>query len=146
MCVYIYIYVCIYMYIYIYIYTHTHTHTQLIFNEGAKAVIQGKDSLFTNGTETSQIFFLIYFYLFTCLHLILVAASRIFSCSLWDLVPWPGIKWGPLHWENRVLATGPTGKSHSQIVLMKKKWTLNPCMTVYLKINLRCIIYLNSVK
>ena len=38
---------CVYIYIYTYI--------QLIFNEGAKAVIQGKDSLFINGTENSQI-------------------------------------------------------------------------------------------
>ena len=65
-------------------------------------------------------------YLFSCtrswlLHvgsLIFVAACRIFhcsmqtlSCSMWDLVPWPGIEPGPLHWECGVLATGPPGKS-----------------------------------
>ena len=33
------------------------------------------------------------------------------SCSMWDLVCWPGIKPGPLHWETGVLATGPPGKS-----------------------------------
>ena len=33
------------------------------------------------------------------------------SCSMWDLVPWPGIKPRPLHWEHGVLATGPRGKS-----------------------------------
>ena len=31
------------------------------------------------------------------------------SCSMWDLVPWPGIE--PLHWECGVLATGPPGRS-----------------------------------
>ena len=31
--------------------------------------------------------------------------------GLWDLVPWPGIKVWPLHWELGVLATGPPGKS-----------------------------------
>ena len=37
-----------------------------------------------------------------------------FSCSTWDLVPWAGIEPSPLHWEHRVLATGPPGTS--------KKW------------------------
>ena len=34
-----------------------------------------------------------------------------FSCCMWDLVPWPGSNLGPLHWELRVLAVGPPGKS-----------------------------------
>ena len=34
-----------------------------------------------------------------------------FSCSMWDLVPWAGIKPGSLHWECGVLVTGPLGKS-----------------------------------
>ena len=33
------------------------------------------------------------------------------TCGMWDLVPWPGIKPGPLHWELRVLVIGPPGKS-----------------------------------
>ena len=33
------------------------------------------------------------------------------SCGMWDLVPWPGIKLEPLHWELGVLATGPPGES-----------------------------------
>ena len=32
---------------------------------------------------------------------------------MWDPVPWPGIKPRPLHWECRILATGPTGKSQT---------------------------------
>ena len=31
------------------------------------------------------------------------------SCSMWDLVPWPGRE--PLHWEHGVLATGLPWKS-----------------------------------
>ena len=29
------------------------------------------------------------------------------SCSMWDLVPWPGIDPGPQHWKRGMLATGP---------------------------------------
>ena len=36
---------------------------------------------------------------------------RTLSCSKWDLVPRSGIKSSPLHWEHRVLATGPPGRS-----------------------------------
>ena len=39
-------------------------------------------------------FIFFYIYLFTWLHWVLVAACRIFSCGMWDLVPWPGIKPG----------------------------------------------------
>ena len=45
------------------------------------------------------------------MHLVLVA-DGIFSCSMQDLVPWPGIEAGPLHWECRVWVTGPPDKSH----------------------------------
>ena len=52
-----------------------------------------------------------FIYLF--IWLLWVMAHRIFNlhCGMWDLVPWPGIKPGPLHWELRVLAAGPPGKS-----------------------------------
>ena len=40
-----------------------------------------------------------------------LGANGLFNCSMWDLVPWPGINPGPLHWEHVVLATGPPGKS-----------------------------------
>ena len=33
------------------------------------------------------------------------------SCSMWGLIPWLGIKLGPLRWERRVSAIGPAGKS-----------------------------------
>ena len=33
-------------------------------------------------------------------------------CSVWDLVPWPGIE--PRHWEHEVLATGPSRKSPTE--------------------------------
>ena len=49
------------------------------------------------------------YFLFVCLAALgSVVAHRIFrlSCSMQILVPLPGIKPGPLHWEHRVLATG----------------------------------------
>ena len=36
---------------------------------------------------------------------------RFLSCRMWNLVPHPGLNLGPLHWEHRILATGPPGKS-----------------------------------
>ena len=48
---------------------------------------------------------------------VLLAAYRIFSCGIWDLVPWPGVEPRPLHWELRVLATGPPGKFPDGFVL-----------------------------
>ena len=60
-----------------------------------------------------KIFIFIY-----CPHWILVMAHRIFdlrcgmltlSCSVWNLVPSPGIKPRPMHWKHGVLATGPQG-------------------------------------
>ena len=37
--------------------------------------------------------------------------TGMFSYSMWDPFPWPGLEQGPLHYECRVLATGPPGKS-----------------------------------
>ena len=39
------------------------------------------------------------------------------SYSMWDLVPSPGIKLGPLHWEHGVLAPAPPGMSLSDFFL-----------------------------
>ena len=36
---------------------------------------------------------------------------QVFTFGMWDLVPWPGIHSGSLHWEYEVLATGPQAKS-----------------------------------
>lgn len=38
-------------------------------------------------------------------------------CGLQDLVPLPGIKPGPVHWERAVPATGPLGQSQSSCFL-----------------------------
>ena len=38
------------------------------------------------------------FYIYVSIYLVcrvLVAACEVFSCSMWDLVPWPGIEPGP---------------------------------------------------
>ena len=50
-------------------------------------------------------------YLFIWLHGVLVAAC-----------PCPGNEPGPLHWEHRVLATGPSGKSQLIIVYANQPW------------------------
>ena len=42
--------------------------------------------------------FLNVYLLFIWLHQILVTACGIFSCGTWDLVPWPGIEYGPPEW------------------------------------------------
>ena len=45
-----------------------------------------------------------------------VVAFGIFSWGMWDLIPWPQEKnLDPLHWERRVLASGPPGKSPSKL-------------------------------
>ena len=45
-----------------------------------------------NSGKISSDFFNIYFYLFIWLCQVLVAAYGIFSCSMWNLVPRPGVK------------------------------------------------------
>ena len=50
-----------------------------------------------------------YFYFFIWPHQVLVVAHKIFSCSMWDRVPWPGIEpwlpvlgaWSLSHWTTR---------------------------------------------
>ena len=62
----------------------------------------------------SQSCFCCHFFLFkTCIFIwlwqVLVVACRIFSCSMWDLFPWPGIEpgspalgaWNLSHWTTR---------------------------------------------
>ena len=56
-------------------------------------------------------FFNIYLPLFTWLCWVLIAACGIFSGSVWDFVPWPGLNPGPLHWKHGVSVTGPPWKS-----------------------------------
>ena len=46
---------------------------------------------------------------------VLTATCRIFSCGMWDLVPWPGP--GSLHWEHSLTA-GPSGKSLYILLLL----------------------------
>ena len=57
-----------------------------------------------------QSFLSSFYFTFIWLHQI-VAACRIFSCGMWDLVPRPGIKPMSPQWEHEVLATGPPEKS-----------------------------------
>ena len=54
--------------------------------------------------------------------------------SMWDLVPWPGIKPGPLHWEHRVLATGPPGKSLENYSLELKSFPYTSVISIFLSL------------
>ena len=63
------------------IYTHTHTHIYVCIYKDYKVII-----------------------------LFIYLAVLSLNCSMWGLVPWPGINPGPLHWERKVLAIGPPGK------------------------------------
>ena len=58
-------------------------------------------------------------WIFLAPHRIFLCDLRTLSCHVWDLVPWPGIKQGSLHWELWVLATGPPGKSQAWNLLNK---------------------------
>ena len=55
--------------------------------------------------------------------------SLVVACELsggkCDLVPWPGIEPGPLHWEGGVLTTGPPGKSHHDVLFFLLQVRLN---------------------
>ena len=70
---------------------------------------------------------LLIFLIFIWLHQVFVEICkilncriRVLSCSMWDLVPWSGVNLGPLHWERRVLDTGPPWKSPSWLLLIQK--------------------------
>ena len=55
------------------------------------------------------------------------------SCSMWDLVPLPGIEPGPLHWELRVLTTGPSGKPLKDFFKGKKTINIYPWVALVVK-------------
>ena len=50
---------------------------------------------------------------------------RVFCCSMWDLVPWPGSNPGPVHGEHRVLAPGPPGKSQTPYGFCWWEWSIS---------------------
>ena len=57
-------------------------------------------------------------YLFIWLHWVLAVICKIFSCSMWDLAPSPGIEPDSLHLQHGVSATGPPGKSPNLVLLI----------------------------
>ena len=61
----------------------------------------------------------------------LAVAQGIFSCCMWDLVPWPGIELVPLHWECRVLATGPPGESPAFLLFLFLSFFLSSLLMLY---------------
>ena len=69
-------------------------------------------SLWETEKNTAHHFTYTYIYIYTHTYIFdCVSSSRIFSCSMWDLVSWLGSNLGPLHWESRALTPGPSGKS-----------------------------------
>ena len=78
----------------------------------------------------------IYVYVFIWLHQVFIAECGIFSCSMWDLVPWPGIKPRPpalgvqifSHWTIREVPRSVTLKKNANL-------RLSPfhCWLMYLK-------------
>ena len=65
-------------------------------------------------TNLFLIFMFAFFFVFFWLLWVLVAVHMIFTCSIWDLVPWPGIEpgpsalgtWGLSHWPTREVPCG----------------------------------------
>ena len=55
------------------------------------------------------------------IYLFIYLAASGLSCSMWDLVPWPWIKPGPLHWKRGVLATSPPGEPQYLFLGQRKK-------------------------
>ena len=74
---------------------------------------------FKQSSLLSEPMFLKNIYLFIWLRWVLVEAQGIFSCGMWHLVPWPGIKPCPLYWEHRAFATGPPRKSLNLRILIR---------------------------
>ena len=49
--------------------------------------------------------------IFIWLHQVIAVACKLLVAVMWDLVPWPRMKPHSVHWECRILATGPPRKS-----------------------------------
>ena len=81
---------------------------------------------FSQISEEKKTFFK---YSSSCLHQVLVVACRVFdlhcrceffSAACCGMVPGSGIEPESFHWEYRILATGPLGKSQEENILNKK--------------------------
>ena len=75
------------------------------------------------------------------------------SCGMWDLVPWPGIEPGPLHWVCGVLIIGPPDviavlQPLNLVWLSSTPWTAacqaSPSITISLSFNISQIYVLLS--
>ena len=60
-----------------------------------------------------------------------MAHGIFFSYGMWDLVPNQRSNLGLLHWDHRVLATGPPGKSQVNYSLTKEQRQFNGERTVF---------------
>ena len=61
-------------------------------------------------------------YLFIWLHQVIAVACKLLVAVTWDLVPWPRMEPHSVHWEYRILATGPPGKSPNTTFLIFSLW------------------------
>ena len=90
---------------------------------------------------------------FICLAVMGLSCSMwTFSCGVWDLVPCPGIKPGPLHREHGVFVTGPPGKSSllfDRLLrerIYSKLWNVTNCDKMIVTLHLSskvCLSYLS---
>ena len=55
--------------------------------------------------------YIVFIYLFIWLHWVLIVACGLFSCSMWDIVPWPMFKLRPPALEARSHSYWPTRKA-----------------------------------
>ena len=58
---------------------------------------------------------------------------EMFSCSMQDLVPQPGMEPRPPHWKLRISITGPSGKSLQDIEYSHLCCPLEPCCLFYIQ-------------
>ena len=65
----------------------------------------------TDVRDAGSFFKKIFSYLCIWLYQVFSCGTWTLSCGVWNLVPCPGVEPGALHWECRILVTGPSGKS-----------------------------------
>ena len=79
-----------------------------------------------------RLFFFFNIYLFIWQYWVLVVACRIFSCSMWALLPWPGLRPSPpaleaqslSHWTTREVPVGSLLLIFKDLALLSPKESL----------------------
>ena len=95
-----------------------HPHDHVLLSKTPSYQMQGETPLLV----VLQNICLFILKIFICLTLLVGLGCNMWalSCGMQDLVPWPGIEPGPLHWEHGVLTAGPPGKV---LPLLARLWT-----------------------